>query len=188
GAISTAYGKGLTGDDPRYLKTAPVLKHYLANNNEVRRETTPSNLRPRVLREYDELAFKPAISADAVTGVMGSYNLVNGRPNTVNPDFDDVVRTWTDKTLYNVSDAFAPYNLTGSEQYYATNAEGFAATLKAGLDSFTVDNQVSDPTIATIQSALDQGLLTTDNIDRAVLHVLAIRLRLGDFDPDGGPF
>jgi beta-glucosidase len=47
---------------------------------------------------------------------------------------------------------------------------------------------VSDPTIATIQAALDQGLLTTEDIDRAVRHVLAIRLRLGDFDPDGGPF
>src|SRR5262245_21799451 len=188
GAVATAYGRGLSGDDPLYLKTAPVLKHYLANNNEVHRDTTSSNLRPRVKKEYDELAFKLPIAADAATGVMGSYNLVNGRPNTVNPDLEDVVRSWTKRTLYNVSDAFAPYNLTGSEQYYATNAEGFAATLLAGLDSFTVDNQVSDPTIANLQAALDQGLLTTADIDRSVRHVLAIRLRLGDFDPDGGPF
>src|SRR3989440_926283 len=188
GAISTAYGKGLTGDDPTQLKTAPVLKHYLANNNEVHRDTTSSNLRPRVLREYDEQAFKPAISADAATGVMASYNLVNGRPNTVNPDLDGVVRSWTDKTLYNVSDAFAPYNLTGSEQYYATNPEGFAATLKAGLDSFTVDNQNSQPTIDTIKAALAQGLLAESDIDTAVRHVLSIRFRLGDFDPDGGRY
>jgi beta-glucosidase len=188
GAISTAYGKGLTGDDPTQLKTAPVLKHYLANNNEVHRDTTSSNLRPRVLREYDEQAFKPAISADAATGVMASYNLVNGRPNTVNPDLDGVVRGWTDKTLYNVSDAFAPYNLTGSEQYYATNPEGFAATLKAGLDSFTVDNQNSQPTIDTIKAALAQGLLAESDIDTAVRHVLSVRFRLGDFDPDGGRY
>ncbi|MBP2325975.1 beta-glucosidase [Kibdelosporangium banguiense] len=188
GAISTAYGKGLSGDHPTYLKTAPVLKHYLANNNEVRRDTTSSNLRPRVLREYDEQAFKPAISADAATGVMGSYNLVNGRPATVNPDLNDVVRSWTDKTLYNVSDASAPYNLTGSEKYYATNVEGFAATIKAGLDSFTVDNQRSGPTIETITAALSQGLLTEADIDNAVRHVLSVRFRLGDFDPDGGPY
>ncbi|HEV2779949.1 MAG TPA: glycoside hydrolase family 3 C-terminal domain-containing protein [Actinophytocola sp.] len=188
GKISTAYGAGLTGDHPTYLKTAPVLKHYLANNNEIRRDTTSSNLRPRVKHEYDEPAFKAAISADAATGVMGAYNLVNGRPNTVNPDFNDVVRTWTDKTLYNVSDAFAPYNLTGSEQYYATNPEGFAATLKAGLDSFTVDNQNSAPTIEHIKAALAQGLLTEADIDTAVRHVLSVRMRLGDFDPDGGPY
>jgi beta-glucosidase len=188
GAISTAYGKGLEGDNAKYLKTAPVLKHYLANNNEVRRDTTSSNLPPRVKHEYDEAAFKPAISADAATGVMGSYNLVNGRPNTVNPDLDETVRSWTNKTLYNVSDAFAPYNLTGSEQYYATNPEGFAATLKAGLDSFTVDNQNSQPTIDNINAALANGLLTEADVDTAVRHVLSIRFRLGDFDPGGGPY
>ncbi|CAM3311557.1 glycoside hydrolase family 3 protein [Kibdelosporangium persicum] len=188
GAISTAYGKGLTGDHPTHLKTAPVLKHYLANNNEIRRDTASSNLRPRVLREYDEMAFKPAISADAATGVMSSYNLVNGRPATVNPDVDDVVRTWTDKTLYNVSDASAPYNLTGSQKYFATNEEGFAATLKAGMDSFTVDNQRSGPTVEIVTSALAKGLLTEKDIDTAVRHVLSIRFRLGEFDPDGGPY
>src|SRR6185436_16392458 len=93
GAIATAYGRGLSGDDPLYLKTAPVLKHYLANNNEIHRDTTSSNLRPRVKKEYDELAFKLPIAADAATGVMGSYNLVNGRPNTVNPELNDVVRS-----------------------------------------------------------------------------------------------
>jgi beta-glucosidase len=188
GAISTAYGKGLMGDHPTYLKTAPVLKHYLANNNETDRTTASSNLPPRVLREYDEQAFKPAISANAATGVMSSYNLVNGRPATVNPDVNDVVRTWTDKTLYNVSDASAPYNVTGSQKYYATNEEGFAATLKAGMDSFTVDDYRPGPTIQIINSALAKGLLTEKDIDTSVRNVLTIRFRLGEFDPDGGPY
>lgn len=188
GAISTAYGKGLTGEDPHYLKTAPVLKHYLANNNEVDRTTTSSNLRPRVLREYDEQAFKPAIAADAATGVMSSYNLVNGRPATVNPDLNDVVRTWTDKTLYNVSDAAGPHNLTGSQKYFDTSEEGFAATLKAGVESFTVDNQNPSTTIRVITSALSKGLLAEPDIDKAVKRVLSVRFRLGDFDPDGGPY
>jgi beta-glucosidase len=188
GSIATAYGLGLEGNHPVYLKAAPVLKHYLANNNEIRRDTTSSNLRPRVKKEYDELAFKLPIAANAATGVMASYNLVNGRPATVNPDVNDVVRTWTNRTLYNVSDAFAPYNLTGSQQYFATNPEGFAATLLAGLDSFTVDSQNSAPTIEIVQAALAQGLLVESDIDRAVRHVLSIRMRLGDFDPDGGPY
>src|SRR5882724_8192499 len=38
GAISTAYGKGLEGDDPLRLKAAPTLKHYLAYNNEAGRD------------------------------------------------------------------------------------------------------------------------------------------------------
>lgn len=187
GAISVAYAGGMAGDDPRHLKTAPTLKHYLANNNEVRRDRTSSNLRPRVKHEYDEAAFKPAIAADAATGVMAAYNLVNGRPMTVSPDFDDVVRSWTDQVLLNVTDAGNPNNLIGSQAYFATLAEADAATLKAGLDSFTVDNTNATPTIDAVNAALAQGLLAESDVDTTVRHILTVRFRLGEFDPGGGP-
>ncbi len=188
GAISTAYGSGMEGDDPDHLKAAPVLKHFLANNNEVHRDTTSSDLRPRVAHEYDEKAFSAAISANAATGVMASYNLVNGRPNTVSPDLNGAVRGWTHRDLLNVSDAGAPNNLTGSEAYYATQPEADAAVLKAGLDSFTVDDTDGSKTAAAIRSALSQGLLAESDVDTAVRHILSIRFRLGDFDPGGGPY
>ncbi|PJI94797.1 glycoside hydrolase family 3 protein [Luteimicrobium subarcticum] len=188
GAISTAYGKGMEGDDPFYLKTAPTLKHYLAYNNETNRDTSSSVVPPRVLHEYDEQAFEPAISADAATGVMASYNLVNGRPATVDPTLDSTVRSWTDKTLFNVSDAAAPTNLTGSEQYYATQAEADAALVKAGLDSMTVNDNNPQPTIAAVKEALAKGLLTQADVDKAASDELSIRFRLGEFDPDGGPY
>jgi beta-glucosidase len=188
GAISTAYASGMAGDNPRYLKTAPTLKHYLAYNNEAGRDVTSSNVPPRVLNEYDRQAFRPAIAAGAATGVMASYNLVNGRPDTVSPDLNGVVRSWSDKTLLNVSDAYAPYNLTGSEAYFATQPEADAAILKAGLNSFTIDNSNAQPMIDAIKSALSTGLLTERDIDTAVRPVLSIRFRLGQFDPDGGPY
>ncbi|MEV6652147.1 glycoside hydrolase family 3 C-terminal domain-containing protein [Streptomyces sp. NPDC051219] len=189
GSIATAYGKGLTGDDPDHLKTAPTLKHYLANNNEVNRATSSSDLRPRVLHEYEEAAFKPAIAADAATGVMTSYNLVNGRPATVNPDLDDAVRSWTDKDLFNVTDAWAPNNLLpGTQGYYDTLAEADAATIKAGVDSFTTDGTDSAPTTTAVKTALANGLLKQSDVDDAVRHILSIRFRLGEFDPDGGPY
>lgn len=189
GSISTAYGDGLTGGDPDHLKTAPTLKHYLANNNEVHRATTSSDLRPRVQHEYDEAAFKPAIAADAATGVMSSYNLVNGRPDTVNPDLNDVVRSWSSRDLLNVTDAFAPGNLLpGTQNYYPTLAEGDAAALKAGIDSFTDNSADSAPTTTAINSALSTGLLKESDVDTAVSHILAIRVRLGEFDPNGGKY
>ncbi|WP_030604044.1 glycoside hydrolase family 3 protein [Streptomyces fulvoviolaceus] len=188
GALSTAYGEGLTGGDPDHLKTAPTLKHYLANNNEWHRTTTSSDLRPRVQKEYDEPAFKPAIEADAATGVMSSYNLVNGRPATVNPDLDDVVRKWTSQDLLNVTDAFAPGNLPGDQQYYPTLAEGDAAAMKAGIDSFTDNDANSGVTIAAVNSALEQGLLEESDVDEAVSHILSVRVRLGEFDPGGGKY
>ncbi len=188
GAISTAYAGGMRGDDPRYLKTAPTLKHYLANNNEVRRDRTSSNLRPRVKHEYDEAAFEPAIANNAATGVMAAYNLVNGRPMTAHADHDDVVRSWTDQTLLNVTDAGNPNNLVGSQAYYPTLAEADAATLKAGVDSFTVDNTNAGPTTDAVNAALASGLLTESDVDTAVRHILSIRFRLGEFDPHGGKY
>ncbi|WP_184918830.1 glycoside hydrolase family 3 protein [Saccharothrix ecbatanensis] len=185
GAISTAYGHGIQGDHPDYLQAAPTLKHYLAYNVEDNRTTVDSIVPPRIMKDYDEAAFKPAISANAATGVMASYNLVNGRPTHVMHDLDDVVRSWTDEDLMIVGDAAGASNLTGSQRYYATKAEGNAAAVRAGLDSFTEDNQNSAPTTTAIKSALAQGLITMADVEGAVRNVLSIRFRLGEFDPAG---
>ncbi len=188
GAIATAYGKGMQGADPHHLKTAPTLKHYLAYNNETGRDVTSSNVPPRVLNEYDRAVFRIPLEANAATGVMASYNLINGRPATVDPDQATIVRQWSDHRLMNVSDAWAPSNLVGSQRYFVTQAEANAATLKAGLDSFTVDDTNPTNTITAVRAALDQGLLAAADIDRAIGNILSVRFRLGEFDPDGGPY
>ncbi|MBB2948692.1 beta-glucosidase [Actinoplanes lutulentus] len=187
GEIATAYGQGLQGDDPDHLKTAPTLKHYAAYNNETKRDVTSSNVPQRVLNEYDRAPFKAALENGAATGVMASYNLINGRPATVDPDLGTLVRGWSDQRLFNVSDAWAPTNLTGSQAYFATQAAANAALLKAGLDSFTVNDTNAVPTVTAINEALQQGLLTEATINESAGNALSIRFRLGEFDPDGGP-
>jgi beta-glucosidase len=181
--IATSYGLGIEGNNPKYLLAAPTLKHYLAYNNEAGRGQTSSMEPPRVLNEYERAAFRAPLQAGAATGVMASYSLVNGRPNTVNPDLGSLVRNWSPHTLMNVTDAFADYNLFPG--YYPDREHVDAAAIKAGIDSFTTDG--TDPTNTTkaITSALTDGLLTVADIDRAASHVLSIRFRLGDFDPPG---
>jgi beta-glucosidase len=182
-AIATAYGQGMEGDNPRYLLAAPTLKHYLAYNNEVNRGSSSSEIPPRVLQEYDQAAFRGPLQAGAATGVMASYNQVNMRPNTVNPDLATIERGWSSRTLMNVTDAGADYNVFPS--YLPDREHTAAAAIKAGIDSFTTDNTNPTGLDTAINAALTDGLLTTTDIDTAISHILAIRFRLGDFDPAG---
>ncbi|WP_328695045.1 glycoside hydrolase family 3 C-terminal domain-containing protein [Streptomyces sp. NBC_00342] len=187
-AIAVAYTRGLRGDHPIYWRTAPVLKHWLAHNNETDRDTASSSVRPRVLHEYDLKAFRDAVRAGAVAGVMPAYNLVNGRPNHVSPLLAQQLRGWTDQSLVVCSDAGAPSNLVDSEHYFDTHEEATAAALRAGVDSFTDHGQ--DPTVMTgrIRGALERGLLDEHDIDTAVRRLLELRFSLGEFDPGLAPF
>jgi beta-glucosidase len=186
-AIATAYTHGLRGDDPVYWRTAPVLKHWLAHNNETGRDVTSSSVRPRVLHEYDLRAFRETVEAGAVAGVMPAYNLVNGRPNHVSPYLSEHLRTWTDADLMVCSDAGAPSNLVDSEHYFDTHEEATAAALLAGVDSFTDHGTDGSQLAARVRGALEQGLLTEADVDAAVRRQLSVRVRLGEFDPAQDP-
>ncbi|MEU6272757.1 glycoside hydrolase family 3 C-terminal domain-containing protein [Streptomyces populi] len=187
-AVATAYTRGLRGDHPVHWRTAPVLKHWLAHNNETARDTSSSSVRPRVLHEYDLRAFRDTVAAGAVAGVMPAYNLVNGRPNHVSPYLREHLRAWTDQELLVCSDAGAPSNLVDSEHYFDTHEEATAAALLAGVDSFTDHGTDGSRITARVRGALERGLLTEADIDTAVRRQLAVRFRLGEFDPDLGPY
>ncbi|HZF92391.1 glycoside hydrolase family 3 C-terminal domain-containing protein [Streptomyces sp.] len=181
-AIATAYTRGLRGEHPVYWRTAPVLKHWLAHNNETDRDTSSSSVRPRVLHEYDLRAFRDTVEAGAVAGVMPAYNLVNGRPNHVSPYLREQLRAWTQEDLLVCSDAGAPSNLVDSERYFDTHEEATAAALLAGVDSFTDHGTDGSKITARVRGALERGLLTEADIDTAVRRQLSVRFRLGEFD------
>ena len=191
GRLSDSFCRGLAGDHPVYLRTAPLLKHFLAYNNEDDRVTASSGVRPRVLQEYDLAAFRPAVESGSATGVMPAYNLVNGRPCHVSPLIADELRRWAEPTgheLFVCSDAEAPSNLVDPEHYYDDHAEAHAAALRAGVDSFTDHGQDTLTTFGRITEALARGLLAEEDVDRAVRRQLSIRFRLGEFDPDLDPY
>ncbi|MFK4098033.1 glycoside hydrolase family 3 C-terminal domain-containing protein [Streptomyces anthocyanicus] len=187
-AVATAYTRGLRGDHPAYWRTAPVLKHWLAHNNETDRDTSSSSVRPRVLHEYDLRAFRDTVEAGVVAGVMPAYNLVNGRPNHLSPHLGRHLRTWTQEDLLVCSDAGAPSNLVDSEHYFDTHEEATAAALRAGVDSFTDHGTDSSKIVARVRGALDAGLLTEADVDAAVRRQLSVRFRLGEFDPEHDPY
>ncbi len=187
--LATAYCQGLRGDDPAIWRTAPVLKHFLAYNIETDRDIADVTVPPRVLREYELPAFLGPIEAGVVAGVMPGYNLTNGIPNHVHPLINDALRAARPgPDLVVCSDAQAPSNLVEREKFFTTHAESHAAALKAGLDSYTDNSADSAPTIERFTEALNQGLISEDDIDRAGERVLTMRARTGEFDPELDPY
>ncbi|QUQ65468.1 glycoside hydrolase family 3 protein [Kutzneria sp. CA-103260] len=186
--LAVAYCRGLAGDHPTFLRTAPVVKHFLAYNNEDDRCVTSSAVRARVLQEYDLAAFRPVVESGAVTGAMAAYNLVNGRPCHVSPLIETELRYWADHELFVVSDAEAPSNLVDVEHYFDDHAQAHAAALRAGIDSFTDHGEDSDVSIGRLREALRRGLIGMSDVDRAVRRQLLVRFRLGEFDPSVDPY
>ena len=119
----------------------------------------------------------PAV-ASTISDPVGDF--IPSFTGTASPDLDSTVRSWSTKDLLIVSDAGAPSNLVNSEQYYATKPEAVAAALKAGLDSFT-DND-NNPSIITtaVKDAVNGGLLSVADVENADRHILSIRFRLGE--------
>ncbi|HEX2858562.1 MAG TPA: glycoside hydrolase family 3 C-terminal domain-containing protein, partial [Propionibacteriaceae bacterium] len=184
---ATAYARGLRGDDDLFWRTVPTLKHLLAYNNETDRHVCSADLSPRVLHEYDLPAFLGPIRAGVVGAVMPSYNLVNGRPNHVAEELFALVRE-DNPDLVLVSDAYAPSNLHLAERYFASRPESHAAAVRAGLDSFTDQDERSEIITGALREALDAGLLEPAEVRRAARRLLRLRALTGEFTPGDDPW
>ncbi len=180
GEMSTAYTLGIRGKDPFYYLAMPALKHFVANNNEEKRSSSSSNLEPRLKHEYYYAAFRPAIESGGAYSIMTSYNEINGCPAICLPELQTVVKDkWG--LGFIVTDGGDFMDTVNSHKYTSSAAETAAVCLKAGND---IMNDSEDQTIMGTKYALEMGLITEADIDRAVSCVMDGRFRLGEFDPD----
>lgn len=186
--LGTAYARGLRGTDPQQWRTVPTAKHFLAYSNEIDRSSTNSQLRPRVLHEYELAAHHGAIASGSFGAIMPSYNLVNGRPAHLCGDLVSQLRATSPHELLFVSDAGAPTNVLNPERYWDTPGESAAALVRAGVDSFTDHDADTSPTMEKLRAALAEGLLTEDDINQAAFRLLLTRARTGEFDPESDPY
>ena len=186
--LATAYAQGLRGDDARVWKTVPALKHFLAYSNETDRSATSSEMSLRTLHEEELPAFREPIEAGAAGGIMLAYNRVNGTPAHTQPELVAEARSWTAGSLAVVSDAGAPTFLVSIQGAQPDQVHGAAALLRSGMDSFTDNDADAQPTIGFVRAALAQGLLDAADVDAAVLRLLEMRVRTGEFDGDADPY
>lgn len=143
-----------------------VVKHYIANEQELDRQTSSSNMDGRTLREVYNMPFRIILSKSDPGGVMCSYNQVNGTYSCENPILDNLLKGDTAFDGYVVSDFGAVHST--------------AASLNAGLDQEL--NRPVFYTPANINAAIDSGQVTENEIDAAAFRVVRAYIAAGLFD------
>lgn len=182
--IGVAFVKGLQGNDSRYLKVVSTPKHFAGNNEEHNRFECKMEVSEQTLRSYYLPAFKALITEGKAESIMSAYNAINGVPCTANKWLlTDVLRNEWGFNGYVVSDCGAPGFLYSDHHYVETREEAAQKALKAGLD-LECGGYCSECFIFTdyLPKALEQGLVTDSEINRAAFRVLRARFKLGIFD------
>ena len=176
GTMVVAFTKGLQGDDPRYWQSAALLKHFLANSNEMFRTSSSSNFDQRLFWEYYSVPFRMGFLEGGAKGVMASYNAWNGTPMAINPILKSIVqKQWGVDVLS--SDGGAVKLLVTSHKRFANQQEAVAACLKAGI------NQFLDTYIDETKAAVKDGSVTEAEIDELLRPKFRVTVKLGLLDP-----
>ena len=176
--MTVAFVKGLQGNNPKYWKSASLMKHFLANSNEDGRDSTSSNFDERLFREYYSFPFYKGITVGGSRAFMASYNAWNGTPMTINPILKKITRDeWGNNGII-CTDGGALKLLINSHKAFPTLAEGAAAVVKATVGQFL------DTFNPYIYKALKLGILTEKDIDIAIRGNFYVALKLGLLDAD----
>lgn len=177
--MAVAYVRGMQGDHPTYLKTVSTLKHFAMNNQEERRHYLDARVPERWMHEYYLPAFKAGIVEAGAQSIMSVYNKLNGVPGAANSWLmtEMLVDHWGFEG-YRVPDSGAIGRLVETHAIVETPEEAAATALLAGHD---LDEGGIFP--EHIPSAVEQGLVTEEDVDRALRRVLRARFKLGEFDP-----
>jgi beta-glucosidase len=176
GTMAIAFSKGLEGDDPKYWQASPLLKHFLANENENLRDRSTSDFDERLFWEYYSVPFRMAFLEGGAKAVMASYNGWNGTTMVVNPILKSIVQDkWGVDVLS--SDGGAVMQLVNPRHLYPNQEAAVVACIKNGVNQFL--DRYADET----KAALKDGSLTEGDIDAVLRYKFRITAKLGLLDP-----
>jgi len=177
--IGSGFIRGLMGDDPTYLKAVPCGKHYFANNSEFNRHTGSADMDDRDMREFYLFPYKTLIQKDKLPAIMTAYSAVNGVPMSASKFLvDSIAKKTYGLDGYVTGDCDAISDILTGHHYAKNNAEA----TKMGLNS-GVDTDCGGVFQSSALEALKQGLITEADMDKALVNIYSIRMRLGEFDP-----
>ena len=165
GLLAAASVNGLQQED-RHRAVLADLKHYIANEQELDRQTSNSIVDERTLREIYDLPAAITLERSDPASVMCSYNQVNGAYGCENPLLDDLLKGEHGFDGYVVSDFGAVHST--------------APSLVNGLDQ-----ELNRPvwfTPARLDQALAAGQVSQSDIEAAAFRVVRAYIAGGLFD------
>jgi beta-glucosidase len=179
GRLAISFVRGLQGDDPLHPRTIATPKHFAVHSGpEPTRHSFDARISAHDLEDTYLPAFRAAIVEGGARSIMCAYNAIDGTPACANEDLlqHRLREDWAFKGFV-VSDCDAVEDMTAFHHYRPDDARSAAAALEAGTD---LD---CGPAYGALHEALDAGLTSTADIDRALRRLLTARFALGSFDP-----
>ncbi|MFZ2338761.1 MAG: glycoside hydrolase family 3 C-terminal domain-containing protein [Bacteroidales bacterium] len=177
--IGLGFIRGLMGDDPTYLKAVPCGKHYFANNTEFNRHSGSANMDDRDMHEFYLSPYRSLIREGQLPAIMTAYSAVNGIPVSAGKFLvDTIVRKTYGLDGYVTGDCGAIDDMVRGHHYAGSNEAAVAMGIKAG-----VDTDCGSVYQSSALKAVQQGILTEGEIDKALVNIFTIRMRIGEFDP-----
>ena len=191
GEYAIAFVKGMqeAEEDPSHLLSSACCKHYVANSMDGStvdgthhmREEFDATISTRDLIDSYMVPFQACVEEGRVSGLMCSYNAVNGVPTCASDWLlSTVARGDWQFQGYITSDCDADNDVFAHHHYTKTPEASVAAVLRAGTD---VD--CGDFVPKNAPSALKHGYITIGDIDARLEQLFRVRMRLGHFDPPG---
>ncbi len=185
GRLGVAFVKGIQGNDKKYLKAAACAKHYAVHSGpESERHGFNAVVSQKDLRETYLPAFKELVQEAEVEAVMGAYNRTNGEPCCGSKTLlQDILRDEWGFKGHVTSDCWAIKDFHEGHMVTKTAPESVAMALKNGCDVNCGNLYVN------LLIAHKEGLVSEEDIDRAVTRLFVTRMKLGMFDaPEHVPF
>ena len=180
GELGVAFIKGLQGSDPKYYKVLACAKHYAVHSGpEPLRHVF--NISPSKSDLYDTYLpqFEKAVKEGKVGSIMGAYNSIYGVPCCASSFLlQDILRNKWGFKGHVVSDCGAIRDIFQNHKFTKTPEEATAAAIKAGCDL-----NCGSIYSKYIVHAVNKGLLSEKDVNRALSRLLETRFRLGMFDP-----
>jgi beta-glucosidase len=179
--MAIPFVKGLQGDDPRYLKLVSTVKHFAVHSGpESTRHSFDVWPSDYDLAETYLPHFKRTIEEGGAYSVMCAYQSLKGAPCCGSKFLENILRNQWNFKGYIVSDCGAIQDFYEQKAHHivATPEEASAMAVKAGTDL-----NCGSVYAKHLLNAVNQRLLTEDEINVAVKRLIMARMKLGQFDP-----